>query len=197
LDLHTNRLIYRSGITPETPGGQSWFALDLLILPTFDDELKVGTSGDQEGPLLPLCPSQEEVIQLIGRVLQLTNLSIDHTDNDNLERLSIPEDYDASAIDQLSLQIPSTLILNNKIRRLFTSKHQNRKNNFFGSLKHLHKDSSWEKIDSSSCSSENQSLPKVGNPPARLTFVWAGAMNCPVEQDIPIRWRIASLLTCE
>lgn len=91
MDLHTNRLIYRSGITPETPGGQSWFALDLPILPTFDDELKVDTSGDQEGPLLPLCPPQEEVIQLIGRVLQLTNLSFDHTTDENIERLSVPE----------------------------------------------------------------------------------------------------------
>lgn len=94
LDLHSNRLIYRSGITPETPGGESWLALDLPILPTFDEELKAGTSRDEEGPLLPVCFPQDEVIQLIARVLQLTNPSFDHRMDENLEFLSVPEGMD-------------------------------------------------------------------------------------------------------
>lgn len=199
MDLHTNRLIYRSGITPENPGGQAWLALDLPILPTFKDDFKMGGLEGQDGPLLPLCPPQEEVIQFIGRILQLTDQSFDHTTDENLECLSVPEDYDANAMNLLSQQISPAVILSNKIRRLFTSKHRGQINNFFESFRHLiSRDSSpstEEKSGVSSWLSEERSLQKIGNPPARLMFVWAGALNSPVEQGIPTRWRIASLLT--
>ncbi|KAM7542892.1 hypothetical protein Aperf_G00000002443 [Anoplocephala perfoliata] len=196
LDLHTNRLIYRSGITPETPGGESWLALDLPILPTFDDEFKAGTSRDQEGPLLSVCPPQDEVIQLIARVLQLTNPSFDQTMDENLEYLSAPEDYDANAVDMYSRQLSSTIVLSHKLRRIFTSRNRIQISKFFASFRHsLIKDSLQEKGGASSWLSTDQTLPKFGYPPARLMFIWSGDLNSPTEQGIPARWRVASLLT--
>lgn len=68
-----------------------WLALDLPILPSLDDDHKLGSSLNQEGLLSPLCTPQNEAIQFVGRVLQLTSPDSSDSTDDDLERLSVPE----------------------------------------------------------------------------------------------------------
>lgn len=92
MDRQSGRLIYRSGITPETPGGEAWVSLQLPILPSLDDDdSKLDLSDIREGPLLPICAPQDEAVQLVSKVIQLATPSPSDSLDETIERLSAPD----------------------------------------------------------------------------------------------------------
>ncbi|KAL5967500.1 Tectonin beta-propeller repeat-containing protein [Taenia solium] len=193
LDSRSNRLIYRSGITPETPGGEVWLALDLPILPSLDDDHKLGSSLNQEGPLSPLCTPQDEAIQFVSRVLQLTSPDSSDSTDDGLERLSVPEDYDPNAVNYLP-QLSPAHILGHRLRKFFTRRSRSQLNSFVSFRRLLTSRDAMDAKSDALWMSEDQVLPKIGHPPIRLTSVWAGALSSSTEHHLPHRWRIAALL---
>ncbi|VDM30369.1 unnamed protein product [Hydatigera taeniaeformis] len=219
LDACWNRLIYRSGISPEAPGGEMWLALDLPILPNLDDDHKLGSCLTQEGPLAPLCVPQSESIQLVSKVLQLTSPEASDSADDGLERLSVPEGrsiFFASSAFTLSVmflhdrgfpavhydpnvftplpQLSPAHMLSHRLRKFFTRRSRSQMNSFVSFRRLLiNRDALDEKSDAS-WMSEDQVLPKIGHPPIRLTSLWAGALSSLAEYHLPYRWRIAALL---
>ncbi|CDS39458.1 Beta propeller repeat TECPR [Echinococcus multilocularis] len=192
LDACSNRLIYRSGITPETPGGEVWLALDLPILPNLDDDHKLRSPLNQEGPLALLCTPQNEAIQFVSRVLQLTSPDSSDSTDDSLERLSVPEDYDPNTVNPLP-QLSPAHILGHRLRRFFTRRSRGQISSFVSFRRLLIRDALDEKSDGSWLP-DDQVIPKIGHPPTRLTSLWAGALSSLTEHHLPHRWRIAALL---
>ncbi|KAL5107982.1 hypothetical protein TcWFU_007417 [Taenia crassiceps] len=193
LDSCSNRLIYRSGITPETPGGEVWLSLDLPILPSLDDDHKLGSPLNQEGLLSSLCAPQNEAIQFVSRVLQLTSPDSSYSTDDSIERLNVPEDYDPSAVNHLP-QLSPAHILGHRLRKFFTRRNRSQINSFVSFRRLLTSRDALDEKSDALWMSEDQVLPKIGHPPIRLTSVWAGALSSLTEHHLPHRWRIAALL---
>uniref|UniRef100_A0A5K3FAZ8 Peroxin/Ferlin domain-containing protein n=2 Tax=Mesocestoides corti TaxID=53468 RepID=A0A5K3FAZ8_MESCO len=188
LDRLSNRLIYRSGITPATPGGEAWISLDLPILP--------GLNCVSEGPRSSFCPSQDEALQLVARLVQLTNPSSDDSFDENFEHCSIPEDIDVNA-EALLPQAPPAHVLGRKLRRLFSSRSRTQTHGFFESFRHLLKDALDDRGDATR-PVVDRAMPRIGHPPVNLAVLWAGAVSRPdatLPPELPHRWRVSALIS--